>query len=148
MLSVVHGLEFYSMDQFRDALYRPDLVKAKLAGDPDGVVRAAAAKLDLNKAVESGSAPKVAITSPGDGSSGASGGEVTVEASVSEQGGGFGRIEWRLNGQTLGVDTRAFQRVQDNAALSISTPVSAGSTIKVSQGGFGCRRQCHRGVGV
>jgi WD40 repeat protein len=124
-LNVVRGLEAYSIDQFRDALFRPDLVKAKLAGDPAGMVAAAAAKLDLDKVVDSGNAPKVAITSPADGSAAVAGGEVNVEATVTEQGGGVGRIEWRLNGQPVGIDTRGFQRVQDNAA--------AGATAKISQ---------------
>jgi WD40 repeat protein len=123
-LNVVRGLEAFSIDQLRDALFRPDLVKAKLAGDPNGIVKAAAARLDLNKVVDSGNAPKVAITSPGNGSAAATG-EVNVEGTVNEQGGGVGRIEWRLNGQPVGIDTRGFQRVQDNAA--------AGAAIKISQ---------------
>jgi WD40 repeat protein len=123
-LNVVRGLEVYSIDQFRDALFRPDLVKAKLAGDPDGTVKAAAAKLDLDKVVASGNAPKVAITSPADGSV-ASTGEVSVEGAVTEQGGGIGRIEWRLNGRLVGIDTRGLERIQDNAA--------ANTAIKISQ---------------
>jgi hypothetical protein len=60
-LSVVHGLESYSIDQFYDALHPPDLVREKLVGDPRGLVRAAAAKLDLSKVMASGSAPRVTI---------------------------------------------------------------------------------------
>src|SRR5882757_6365266 len=73
-----------------NALYRPDLVREKLAGDPDGKVKAAAAKLDLNNVMASGSAPKVAITSPATGASLATD-EASVEATVSDQGGGIGR---------------------------------------------------------
>jgi WD40 repeat protein len=133
-LNVVRGLEAYSIDQFRDALFRPDLVKEKLAGDPNGIVKAAAAKLDLNKVVDSGNAPRVAITSPANGSAAATG-EINVEGTVTEQGGGVGRIEWRLNGQPVGIDARGFQRIQDSAAPSASTSGSgtAGATIKISQ---------------
>ena len=102
MLTVVRGLEVYSIDQFYQVLYRPDLVREKLAGDPDGKVRAAAAKLDLSKLVDSGRVPFVAIvshraqeTSPAD--------LVTVEAHLADQGGGIGRAEWRINGITVGV---------------------------------------------
>ena len=63
MLTVVRGLEVFSIDQFYQALYRPDLVREKLAGDPDGKVRDAAAKLDLAKLVDSGRVPNVAIIS-------------------------------------------------------------------------------------
>jgi hypothetical protein len=50
-LSVVRGLEIYSIDQLIEQLNRPDLIPEKLAGDPHGKVRQAAAKLDLTKAV-------------------------------------------------------------------------------------------------
>lgn len=128
-LHAVRGLEVFSIDQFRDALYRPDLVKAKLAGDPDGLLKAAAAKLDLNRAVESGRAPTVAITSPANASSVAKG-EVSFEATVSDQGGGVGRIEWRLNGQPVGIENRGFQRIQDGVSGGTSP---AGAAVKISQ---------------
>src|SRR5262249_56456297 len=70
-LSVVDGLEVYLIDQFYDSLHRPDLVREKLAGDPAGKVREAAGKLDLTKAVGSGAAPGIAITSPAPGATGA-----------------------------------------------------------------------------
>jgi hypothetical protein len=88
-LSLVRGLTTYSVNQFYNALYRPDLVREKLAGDPSGKVKAAAAKLDLEKVMASGSAPKVAITTPVAGMSSATD-EVSVEATVSDQGGGIG----------------------------------------------------------
>jgi WD40 repeat protein len=102
MLTVVRGLEVYSIDQFYQALYRPDLLREKLAGDPNGKVKDAAARLDLAKLVDSGRAPKVVIVShnvqdvsPAD--------FITVEARVVDQGGGIGRAEWRINGITVGV---------------------------------------------
>lgn len=126
-LTVVRGLEVYSIDQVYDAMFRPDLVREKLAGDPNGKVRDAAAKLDLTKVIASGGAPKVAITSHKDGTS-ISSSEVTVNADVTERGGGIGKIEWRLNGQTLGVDTRGFKRVEGAGAAPSPTP-----SITVSQ---------------
>ena len=58
LLHLVRGLEVYSIDQVYQALYRPDLVREKLAGDPKGLVREAAAKLDLSKVMASGGAPQ------------------------------------------------------------------------------------------
>ena len=102
ILSVVRGLEVFSIEQFYQALYRPDLVREKLVGDPNGKVREAASKVDLEKLLDSGVAPKVAITShkaidnsPGD--------LLTLEAQLSDQGGGIGRVEWRINGITVEV---------------------------------------------
>ena len=106
LLSVVRGLEIYSIDQFYDKLYRPDLVQQKLAGDPQGKVRAAAAQLDLTKAAASGQVPAVKITSPRPSTT-VNGAQVTIEASLTDQGGGIGKVEWRINGTTLGVDTPA-----------------------------------------
>jgi WD40 repeat protein len=54
ILNVVRGLEVYPIDQFYQLLYRPDLVHAKLSGDPQGKVKKAAFTLDLNKVLASG----------------------------------------------------------------------------------------------
>jgi WD40 repeat protein len=105
MLNVVQGLESHSIDQFYDALHRPDLVREKLAGDPQGKVRAAAASLDLSKAIASGSAPRVAMVAPARSST-VTDDQVTAEALITDRGGGIGKVEWRINGVTLGVEAR------------------------------------------
>jgi WD40 repeat protein len=46
MLTIVRGLEVLGEARHYEALHRPDLVRAKLAGDPDGAVKAAAAELE------------------------------------------------------------------------------------------------------
>jgi WD40 repeat protein len=47
MLSIVRGLKISAVDaDAYQILHRPDLVRAKLAGDPDGKVKAAAAELE------------------------------------------------------------------------------------------------------
>jgi WD40 repeat protein len=119
MLTVVRGLEVFGIDQFYQALYRPDLVREKLAGDPDGKVKAAAARLDLGKLVDSGRVPSVTIvshkaqdTTPND--------LVIVEAVVAGQGGGIGRAEWRINGVTVGV-------------VEKPAPVAAGKPVALKQ---------------
>ena len=106
MLSIVRGLEVFSIDQFYQTLYRPDLVREKLAGDPEGKVSKATAKLNLAQLLDSGRVPNVVITShkaqdtsPVD--------LVDVEARLADQGGGIGRAEWRINGITVGVVEKA-----------------------------------------
>ena len=106
LLTVVRGLEAFGIDQFYQALYRPDLVREKLAGDPNGKVRGAAAKLDLAKLTESGRVPNVAITSHKALDSSAVD-LVTLEARLADRGGGIGRAEWRINGITVGVVEQA-----------------------------------------
>jgi hypothetical protein len=100
LLSVVRGFDAWSIDQFYQALYRPDLVREKLAGDPRGLVREAAARLDLNRVIASGTAPMVAIGPVTGGSA-----QITATVDVTNTGGGIGRVEWRLNGVTVGVET-------------------------------------------
>ena len=128
-ISIVRGLEAYSIDQLYNQLYRPDLVREKLAGDPHGKVREAAAKLDLSKAVASGSAPRVAITVPATGTS-IPGEQTMVDAEVIDQGGGIGKVEWRVNGVTLGVEERGIKRIVDGTSPNQSGQVR---TIKVSR---------------
>jgi WD40 repeat protein len=109
-LSVVRGLEAYSIDQFYQTLYRPDLVREKLAGDPQGKVREAAATLDLTKVMASGSAPELHFASPQNGTTVAQE-EITAAVEITDRGGGIGRVEWRVNGVTLGVEERGLARV-------------------------------------
>jgi WD40 repeat protein/uncharacterized caspase-like protein len=126
MLAVVRGLQVFGIDQFYQELYRPDLVREKLAGDPDGKVKTAAARLDLGKLVDSGRVPTVTIVShkaqdktPDD--------LVTMEALVADQGGGVGKAEWRINGVTVGV-------VEKPAPAAPGQPVSLKQAMALDPG--------------
>jgi WD40 repeat protein len=103
LLYAVNGLDVITIEQLFQRLYRPDLVREKFAGDPQSKVRTAAASLDLTKLVASGLAPQVRISSPTDGAR-ARQEQVTVQVEVQDRGGGIGRVEWRVNGVTLGVE--------------------------------------------
>jgi hypothetical protein len=110
----VRGLEVYSIDQVYQSLYRPDLVREKLAGDPKGKVREAAARLDLGKIMASGAAPRVTIVAPAARAKSDTD-EIAVEAAVTDTGGGIGRVEWRVNGVTLGLEERGLKRIEATA---------------------------------
>ena len=97
------GLTVVAIDQVFQALYRPDLVREKLAGDPRGLVREAAARVDLAKVLASGNAPVLTLVSPRDNTR-ATAEQVTAQVEIADRGGGVGRIEWRINGVTVGVD--------------------------------------------
>ncbi|MHA6299752.1 caspase family protein [Devosia sp. CAU 1758] len=116
-----------------DALYRPDLVAAKLVGDPQGVVVAAAAQLDIEAVIESGLAPNVAIAGLADGTE-VDADSITVNASITDRGGGIGKIEWRVNGITLGIEERGFDRLSPEADLTMVQAVAASQTLSLDPG--------------
>jgi WD40 repeat protein/uncharacterized caspase-like protein len=116
MLSVARGLDVFSIEQFYQALYRPDLVQEKLSGDPDGKVKSAAAKLGLDKVLDSGLSPTVTITSHQREDTSQSD-LVTVAADIADQGGGIGKVEWRVNGITVGIVDRPFATLTQPIAL-------------------------------
>jgi len=90
------------MEQVHQSLFNPDLVREALAADPAGEVRAAASVVNLDKVLDSGPAPPVAIASHPHESQSTS--ELaTVQARVIDRGKGIGRIEWRVNGITVAV---------------------------------------------
>lgn len=109
-INVVRGLEVFSVDQVYDALFRPDLVREALVGDPNGKVAAAAAELNLEKIIEGGFPPRLSLVSPeaeetipGDGSGTSS---VTVEVDIEATTGGIGKVEWAVNGVLQDVSER------------------------------------------
>ena len=117
MLAIVRGLEVTAIGQVHQSLFNPDLVREALAGDPDGEVKRAAEVINLDKVLDAGPPPAVAITSHEPGSR--SGKDlVTVAARITDRGKGIGRIEWRVNGVTAGV---------------MSAPAGPGPDYKVSQ---------------
>lgn len=109
LLHLVNGFDTTGIDQVYQSLYRPDFVREKLAGDPRGRVREAAARLDLGKILASGNAPDVRLTLPGRalGAGNVDGDSVVAEAEIIDRGGGVGRVEWRVNGVTAGIDAPA-----------------------------------------
>ncbi len=97
-LNLVRGTDVISIDQVYNALYRPDLVAEALAGDPQGKVREAAAKLDLDKILATGLPPRIKIVSPAAPQGPVQSDSAEIEVELTDAGGGFGRVEWRRNG--------------------------------------------------
>jgi WD40 repeat protein len=99
-LSVVRGFEVFSVEQFYQHLYRPDLVEEALKGDPEGKLKDAASKLNLEKIVDSGPAPQIEHLQ--DRTERAAN-TVRITVRLTDTGGGIGsRIVWRVNGKTSG----------------------------------------------
>lgn len=102
MLAIVRGLEVTTIGQVHQSLYNPDLTRESLAGDPKGEVRRASEFVNLEKVLDSGPAPRVEIISHAAGGT-AESDLVTVDTRIEDRGKGIGRIEWRVNGVTIGV---------------------------------------------
>jgi WD40 repeat protein len=102
LLTVVRGTAVYGMDQIWQSLYAPDLVREKLEGDREGEVRKAAAVASIDSVIGSGAAPRVEIVSPAPSAAQQSE-TVAVAVKLTDQGGGIGRVEWRVNGVTVAV---------------------------------------------
>jgi len=125
LLSVVRGLELTRADQIWQALYNPDLVREHVAGDPVGEVRQAAKVLDLEKVLESGSPPEVAIITPKTGSR-TTKDLINVAVQIRGTGGGIGRVEWRVNGITAAV--------RQNIAVTGDDPLTLSQIIALDPG--------------
>lgn len=101
-LSIVRGMDGLGVDQMFQTLFSPDLVREKLGGDPDGEVKEAEASVNLAAVLDSGRPPSVRLLSPAP--TGTAKNEViTAEARIKDEGGQIGRIEWRVNGTTVGI---------------------------------------------
>jgi WD40 repeat protein len=96
LLTVVQGLNTFSASQFFQSLYRPDLVREKLAGDTSGTVRQAVLQMNLSKVLSAGNPPVAAFSARLDGDTQAA--NLVVPVTVSNDGGGIGKVEFRING--------------------------------------------------
>jgi WD40 repeat protein len=103
VVHLVRGMEVLSIGQVHQSLYNPDLVREALADDGDGEVAAAVKVINLEKVVDSGPAPAIAILAA-EGSQSASD-LVEVKVRIADRGKGVGRIEWRVNGITAAVSS-------------------------------------------
>jgi WD40 repeat protein len=132
LLQVVDGVDVISIDQVFQNLFRPDLVREKLAGDPQSKVRNAAAQLDMAKVLASGAAPLVRVLTPLDRTPAAQD-QVTVKATLTARDGGVGRIEWRVNGVTRGIEQISPTGPSTGIiALERTVPLEAGNnTIEI-----------------
>ena len=110
-LKIVDRLNVYDVRQFYQALYRPELVNELLRGDPEGKYEIAAGELNLRKILDSGPAPRLQLkrTERVDDS-------VTVTIEIADQGGGIGKIEWRVDDVLLDGE-RAFTSSDEDEAV-------------------------------
>jgi len=125
-LHVVRGFETYSIWQFYDQLYSPELVRQRLTGDVTRQYQSAAARLNLEKILNSGPVPEIKLL---DKRTDAAGQTIQLSVSLSHTiGKGIGRrLIWRLNGTTVGETKPAeLQNTQDSRG-----PITVSQGIKI-----------------
>jgi len=125
-LNVRIGNNVYGVDQFYGVFYRPDLVHAKLQGDPESLVCQAAARVDINKILTGGAPPSVAFVSP-QLSQILLKRDVELIVELTDQGGGIGELEWKINGITIGISD------EEERGIAVKTKKGSGSTIRLSK---------------
>ncbi len=123
---------YITAGQLRKALHRPDLITAKIGGDSEGLVKEAAAKLNIDELIRKSLAPEVAILAPADGANakefdegGTTRVRIAVAARIADTGGGIGKIAFKLNGQAVGSAYGAPMLDRDGTltrAFDLSTP--------------------------
>jgi hypothetical protein len=127
LLSIVRGLELTSIEQVYQSLFSPDLVREALAGDPDHEVETAAKGLNLEKVLDRGKPPLASIVTPAMGAQ-LRADIVTAGGTISDEGGGIGRIEWRVNGLTVGVEN-APPGAKKTLPVSRALPLDRGENV-------------------
>ena len=123
-LNVRIGNNVYGIDQFYGVFYRPDLVHAKIQGDPEGLLAKAAAGIDLKKVLAGGAPPRVALVSP-ETSKTLLKRDVQLIVELTDQGGGIGKLEWKINGITVGISDEV------ERGIAVKAKRGSGSTIRV-----------------
>jgi WD40 repeat protein len=117
--SLNQGLEkmakYVSVDQLYDRFYRPDLIFAELHGDSERLRQQKEASKDVKTVLDGGLAPIVAFIEPNSDTS-VDQQTIGARASVRDQGGGIGRVVWKINDVTVATETYADRPVSRTAA--------------------------------
>ena len=97
--------QYISVEQLYERFYRPDLLIAKLHGDPANLLQQKGALIDVDTVLPSSVPPQVTIVQPTPDFTTVQR-EVEAQILLTDQGGGLGKILWSIDGVTVGV-TRA-----------------------------------------
>jgi WD40 repeat protein len=131
LVSAVRGFEIRSVDQLFQALFRPDLLRQKLSNEFDDGLRVAVAanKLNLEDVLNSGPPPQISIISPREAEL-LQVPDLSVRLRLVNKGGGIGRLEWRVNGVTLGVENlEPGKSMEEEVELSRSFSLGEGANF-------------------
>ena len=98
MVSVVQGFDLFSVMQFYEYLYHPELVEQNLKGDPEGRYANAKFTIDLGKILDSGPAPQIDQVGEVERFSSA----IRMTVRITDKGGGMQKVIWRVNNNVRG----------------------------------------------
>jgi WD40 repeat protein len=93
---------YVAVEQLYERFYRPDLLHARLYSAPEAPVLKAEALPPAETVLASGLPPQVTFVSPVQGST-VNRPDIDVQVALTDQGGGIGKIVWRLDGTTVAV---------------------------------------------
>jgi hypothetical protein len=97
--------KYVSAEQLYDRFYRPDLIHSRLHGDPQKLWQQNGAKQNVKTVLATGLPPRVDLVMPRMDTTVAQP-ATPVRVALHDQGGGIGKVVWKVEGVTLGVDTR------------------------------------------
>ena len=127
---LTHTAAYVSVDQLYDRFYRPDLVHAKLHGDPHHLWQQEEAAIGVATVIAAGLAPRVVFIDPGvDTTVGLD--RIKVQANVIVQGGGIGKVVWKINETTVATDSYADRSLSPATTAGQQSPAT--NTISIKQ---------------
>jgi WD40 repeat protein len=94
--------KYVSADQLYNRFYRPDLIHNRLHGDPQKLWQQQGAKSDAKTVLAAGLPPRVDLVAPRTDTA-VSQSATEVRIALHDQGGGIGKIVWKVNGVTMAV---------------------------------------------
>ncbi len=122
-MSIRKGMNVYSIDQFYDQLYRPDIVRSRFNLNNNSEFKALAKTtpgLSLEQILNV-QAPELSFISP-ENSTELSSRDIEFKISIKELGGGIGKLIWKINGISVGVEniSRGLKRKKNNSTSTQS----------------------------
>jgi WD40 repeat protein len=128
--------KYVSVDQLYDRFYRPDLIYTKLYGDSENLWQQKEASTDVKTVLAGGLAPRVSFIEPNSDTS-VDQHTVDAKASVMDQGGGIGKVVWKINGVTVATYSdadRPMSRTTTGQGQSKSSAVSLKQQLNLMPG--------------
>jgi len=94
---------FVGIAQMYDLFYRPDLVQKALDDDRSAIIAELKRIGDVRTILAGGLPPKVGFVAPAIGAT-LDKADIMVRLELEDKGGGVGRVQWKINGTTIGVE--------------------------------------------
>jgi WD40 repeat protein len=101
---LAHTADYIVIEQMYERFFRPDLIHAKLQGDPEKLWQKEGATHDAEKTLAVSLPPRVSLVAPAANTT-VTTKKTEVRVRVSDQGGGLGKVVWKMDGVAVAVDT-------------------------------------------